>query len=162
MTLGMLESAWGGGAITTAMSVNVDDGAAPTGIGTQKFDATKYHFRGSSLRGNGGPTYATTGDPRTNAEQLRFDLNSAAASNDKTRYYGSGLSDNAVPGATPPSTSYSTLGGANSNYVTPSNWPDYSSSNQTSADAPARHSQCGCDLNWPVGRYIRSSENYRR
>ena len=133
--LGMLESAWGAGAISTALSVNVDDGPAPTGSPSAKFNTSNYHFRGASLKGNvvtaPSPTpAATTGDPRTNAEQLRFDLNGASTGNDKTRYYSSGLNDNLIP-------SNSTLGGANSNYVVPSKWPDYSSSNQSSVDAPA-------------------------
>ena len=76
---------------------------------------------------------ATTGDPRTNAEQLRFDLNGSSANNDKTRYFSSGLGDNNIPGACP---SCSTLGASNS-YVTPTNWPDYSSSTQSANAAPS-------------------------
>ncbi len=128
--LGLLESAWGAGAISSAISINVDDGAAPSGTGSQKFDASKYHFRGASLKGNGTTPYATTGDPRTNAEQLRFDLNGGGANNDKTRYFGSGLQDNSIP-------DNSSLGAPNSFYVNPANWPDYSSSTQTANAAPA-------------------------
>jgi Tfp pilus assembly protein PilX len=130
--LGMLESAWGGGAITSQVSVNVDDGTAPSGIGTQKLDDTKYHFRGASLKGNIGAASpnSTTGDPRTNAEQMRFDLNGGTANNDKTRYFGSSLNDNNIPGT-------SSLGGANSTFVNPNLWPDYSSSTQAANDAPA-------------------------
>jgi hypothetical protein len=122
--LGMLESAWGAGAIGTAISVNIDNG-------NERLDQTKYHFRGASLRGNSGSSVdATTGDPRSNAEQLQFDLNGASAGTDKTRYYASGLGDNDIPGS-------SSLGAPNSNYVDPSKWPDYSSSNEAAADAPA-------------------------
>ena len=113
--LGILESAWGGGAIGSAISVNID---GPE----NRLDDTKYHFRGASLRGNSSTSpNATTGDPRTNAEQIRFDLNGASASNDKTRYFSSGLQDNSIPGN-------SSLGAPNSNFVIPANWPDYSSS----------------------------------
>jgi hypothetical protein len=128
--LGILESAWGAGALGTAISVNVDDGAAPTGAGTQKLNDTKFHFRGASLRGNPGGVLATTGDPRTNAEQIRFDLNGASANNDKTRYFASGLQDNSVPGN-------STLGAPNSNFVDPKLWPDYSSDTQSDIHSPA-------------------------
>ncbi|MEO5720644.1 MAG: pilus assembly PilX N-terminal domain-containing protein [Chthoniobacterales bacterium] len=121
---GLLESAWGGGAIASAISVNID---GPE----NRLDDTKYHFRGASLRGNNSPpSNATTGDPRTNAEQLRFDLNGGAAANDKTRYYSSGLQDNNIP-------SGSTLGAPNSNYVLPANWIDYSSIIQSANSAPA-------------------------
>jgi len=121
---GILESAWGAGAVGSAISVNID---GPE----NRLDDTKYHFRGASLRGNtsGSTPYATTGDPRTNAEQLRFDLNGASAANDKTRYFASGLQDNSIPGN-------SSFGAPNSNFVVPANWPDYSSSTQSRDAAP--------------------------
>ena len=130
--LGILESAWGAGAISSAISVNIDITNPPE----NRLDDTKYHFRGASLRGNSGATApnATTGDPRTNAEQLRFDLNGASASNDKTRYFSSGLNNNNIPGTCP---SCSTFGAPNSYFVIPANWPDYSSSTQSATAAPA-------------------------
>ena len=86
--LGILESAWGAGAIGSAISINID---GPE----NRLDTTKYHFRGASLKGNLGAAiplaFATTGDPRTNAEQMRFDLNGSTALNDKTRYFSSAL-----------------------------------------------------------------------
>ena len=131
--LGILESAWGAAALTSLMSINAD-------LGTDnRFDTTKWHFQGASIKGNRSALTpnATTGDPRTNAEQLKFDLNSGTASNDKTRYFDSGLDSAHIPGS-------STLGAANSIFVnpgtvvsTPPFWPDYSSSNQAAADAPA-------------------------
>jgi hypothetical protein len=130
--LGILESAWGAGAISSAISVNIDITNPPE----NRLDDTKYHFRGASLRGNSGATApnATTGDPRTNAEQLRFDLNGASAGNDKTRYFSSGLNNNNIPGTCP---SCSTFGAPNSYFVIPANWPDYSSSTQSATAAPA-------------------------
>src|SRR5581483_11087757 len=89
---GILESAWGSAAITSALSVNADLKTPPE----DRFDQTKWHFRGGTLKGNIGAAapYATTGDPRTNAEQIRFDLNGGTAGNDKTRYFDSGLDSN--------------------------------------------------------------------
>ncbi|HSH37484.1 MAG TPA: hypothetical protein VK993_01755 [Chthoniobacterales bacterium] len=122
---GILESAWGAGAITAAMSINIDDPAE------NRFDDTKWHFQGASLKGNVGAAkpYATTGDPRTNAEQLSFNLNGAAANNDKTRYYSSGLNSANIPGN-------STLTAPNAAFVAPGTWVDPSSSSQTAAAAP--------------------------
>lgn len=125
--LGILESAWGAGIVGVALSVNIDNANPPE----NRMDDTKYHFRGGHLRGNLGTSpRATTGDPRTNAEQINFDLNGASASNDKTRYYDSGLDSGNIPGS-------STLGALNSNYVGPANWPDPSNNAQTAAAAPS-------------------------
>jgi hypothetical protein len=124
--LGILESAWGAGCLSTQMSINIDNASE------NRFDDTKYHFLGGSLRGNTGTSApnATTGDPRTNAEQIRFDLNGGSAGNDKTRYFSSELSNNDIP-------SGSTLTAPNSNYVNPASWPDYSTSTQSANGAPA-------------------------
>ncbi len=126
--LGILESAWGAAAISSAISVNVDTDPPPQ----NRLDDTKFHFRGASLRGNlnGTTPNATTGDPRTNAEQLRFDLNGASANNDKTRYFSTGLDSNSIP-------ANESLGAPNSAFVDPSKWPDYSSSTQSANGAPA-------------------------
>ena len=123
--LGILESDWGAGCIASALSVNIDN-VTPA---ENRLDDTKYHFRGGALKGNSAVSFATTGDPRTNAEQIRFDLNGASANNDKTRYFDNGLDSSHVPGN-------STLGTPNSNYVIPANWPDFSSSAQAAASAP--------------------------
>jgi hypothetical protein len=126
--LGILESAWGAGALTSAMSINIDTKTPAE----DRFDHTKWHFEGASLKGNMGAAKpnATTGDPRTNAEQIRFDLNSGVTNSDKTRYSDSGLDSKNIPGN-------STLGTPNSNYVNPSAWIDYSSSTPTANTAPA-------------------------
>jgi hypothetical protein len=131
-SLGILESAWGGAPMTAQLSINVDDGSAPTGSGSQKFDDAKYHFRGGSLNGNitNPAPNATTGDPRTNADQMRFDLNGASANNDKTRYFSSSLNDNNIPAS-------SSLGAPNSVYVNPAIWIDYSSNSQSASNAPS-------------------------
>jgi hypothetical protein len=128
---GISESAWGAGGLTSAMSVNIDNKSPPE----NRFDDTKWHFEGASLKGNvvasPNPTpAATTGDPRTNAEQIRFDLNGASASNDKTRYFDSGLDSKNIPGK-------STLTAPNSTFVDPNVWPDYSTSSQSANAAPA-------------------------
>ena len=125
---GILESAWGAGVVSSIISINIDIANPPE----NRLDDTRYHFRGGSLKGNfdAAAPNATTGDPRTNAEQMRFDLNGATASNDKTRYFSSGLNDNNIPGN-------STLGAANANFVIPPNWIDYSSSTQSASAAPA-------------------------
>ena len=127
---GILESAWGAGAIGSAISVNIDNATPPE----DRLDDTKYHFRGASLKGNivtsPSPTpFATTGDPRTNAEQMRFDLNGGSANNDKTRYFSSGLNNKTAGN--------SSLGAPNSTFVNPAAWIDYSSSTQSANDAPA-------------------------
>ncbi|HVF72192.1 MAG TPA: hypothetical protein VM940_11350 [Chthoniobacterales bacterium] len=129
--LGILESAWGAGAIGSFISVNIDN-PTPPAPAENRLDETKYHFRGSSLRGNSAiPTpIATTGDPRTNAEQINFDLNSGAANFDKTRYYDSGLDSSHIP-------ANSSLGAPNLAYVNPAVWPDPSSSAQGAPTAPA-------------------------
>jgi hypothetical protein len=124
--LGILESAWGI-AIPAQISVNVDLSSPPE----NHFDDTKYHIRGGHLN----PTSltvanATTGDPRTNAEQIRFDLNSASAKNDKTRYYDDNLDSKNIPGD-------STLGAPNTKFTDPSKWPDYSSNAQSASTGPA-------------------------
>jgi hypothetical protein len=122
--LGMLESDWGGGIVTSVISINVDAGNA-------RFDDTNYHFRGGSLRGNSsGIANATPGDPRTMAEQIRMDLNGASAGNDKTRYFTSSLNDNSIP-------ANETLTAPNSNFTDPGKWVDYSSSVQAANSAPA-------------------------
>src|SRR3984893_3813170 len=123
---GILESAWGAGALTSTISINTDNASPPE----NRFDDTKYHLRGGVLKGNNATSpLATTGDPRTNAEQINFDLNGASASNDKTRYFDNGLDSSQVPGN-------STLGAANYN-VNPAIWPDPSSSTQSANAAPA-------------------------
>src|SRR5438132_1185591 len=101
-------------------------GLSPT---ENDFDNTKFHMRGGVLRGNNATSpLATSGDPRTNAEQINFDLNGASASNDKTRYFDSGLDSSHMPGN-------STLGAPNYN-VNPALWPDPSSSTQSASAAP--------------------------
>lgn len=123
---GILESAWGAAAISSTISVNVDSSPPEN-----HFDDTHFHFRGGSLRGNTATSpLATTGDPRTNPEQLNFDLNGSAASNDKTRYFDTGLDSTHIPGN-------STLTAPNANYVRPANWPDPSTSTQSASGAPA-------------------------
>ena len=122
--LGILESAWGAGALTSTISINID--LSPP---ENHFDDTKFHMRGGVLRGNNATSpLATTGDPRTNAEQINFDLNGASASNDKTRYFDNGLDSSHIPGN-------STLGVPNYN-VNPALWPDPSSSTQSASAAP--------------------------
>jgi hypothetical protein len=129
--LGALESAWGAGAIGSAISVNIDIPSPPSAPPENRLDDTKYHFRGSSLRGNSSTSpLATTGDPRTNAEQIRFDLNGITASNDKTRYFDSGMDSGHIP-------ANSSLGAPNSFYVNPTLWPDPSDSAQSAGAAPA-------------------------
>lgn len=127
--LGILESAWGAGAIGSFISINVDN-PTPPNPPENRLDNTKYHFRGASLRGNSASSsLATTGDPRTNAEQINFDLNGGAANTDKTRYYDTGLDSSNIP-------ANSSLGAPNSLYVNPGVWPDPSSSAQAAANAP--------------------------
>jgi len=122
---GILESAWGAAALTSTISINID--LTPP---ENHFDDTKFHMRGASLRGNNTTSpLATTGDPRTNAEQISFDLNGATASNDKTRYFDSGLDSTHIP-------ANSSLGAPNSFYVSPALWPDPSSSAQSANTAP--------------------------
>jgi Tfp pilus assembly protein FimT len=127
--LGILESAWGAGDVTSALSVNIDN----TTPAENRLDDTKYHFRGASLRGNASApaatANATAGDPRTNAEQINFDLNGSTASNDKTRYFDTGLDSSHIP-------ANSSLGAPNSFYVNPAIWPDPSSSAQSATAAP--------------------------
>jgi hypothetical protein len=124
---GILESAWGAGAIGSTISVNIDNATPPE----NRLDDTKYHFRGSSLRGNSSTSpLATTGDPRTNAEQINFDLNGPTASNDKTRYFDTGMDSGHIP-------ANSSLGAPNSFNVNPAVWPDPSSSAQSANTAPS-------------------------
>lgn len=124
--LGILESAWGAGSVFPTISVNIDNSTPPE----NRLDDTKYHFRGAFIKGNSvASSLATTGDPRTNAEQLRFDLNGASANNDKTRYFDAGVNSANVPGS-------STLGTPNTTIV-PASWPDPSSNTQSANAAPA-------------------------
>jgi hypothetical protein len=124
--LGILESAWGAGAIGSTISINIDN-ATPA---ENRLDNTKYHFRGAWIKGNNATSpLATTGDPRTNAEQINFDLNGAGASNDKTRYFDSGIDSGHIP-------ANSSLGAPNSFNVNPATWPDPSSSAQSATAAP--------------------------
>ena len=110
----------------STISVNIDN-VTPS---ENRLDDTKYHFRGAWLRGNSATSpFATAGDPRTNAEQINFDLNGAAASNDKTRYYDSGLDSSHIP-------ANSSLGAPNSFNVNPATWHDSSSSAQSASAAP--------------------------
>jgi hypothetical protein len=126
---GILESAWGAGCLASGMSINIDDSSE------NRFDTSKWHFLGGFLRGNIGATApeSTRGDSRTNAEQMRFDLNSAAAVNDKTRYRSSNLNSASIY---PTNTSDSTLTAPNANFVNPAVWPDYSSTTPSAAAAP--------------------------
>jgi hypothetical protein len=126
--LGILESAWGAANIGAALSVNIDNASPPE----NRLDDTKWHFRGGYLRGNIGAAVpsATTGDPRTNAEQINFDLNGATAAFDKTRYYDVGLDSSHIPGS-------SSLGAPNTTFVNPASWPDYSSGTQSANAAPS-------------------------
>ncbi len=134
---GLIESF--GSLAVVAISVNVDDGTGPTGQDSQKFDATKYHYRGSSLKGNKAvspntPIKSELGDPRTNNEQLSLDYTSVAGE-DQTAYKSTLTSSN-VPG-------YATLTGLNYfNDVSSANnsagrWPELADNIMDSAHAPA-------------------------
>jgi hypothetical protein len=88
---------------------------------------------GGSLRGNSstlGPS-SSEGDPRALNEQLEFQIYTSGGSTDQTRFYGSGLGGE---NSRPPQDS--TIGAPNANYVRPTNWVDYSSTDPGAATAP--------------------------
>jgi len=92
-----------------------------------------YFTRGGSLRGNPTDTgpHSTEGDPRALNEQLVYLIytNSSPTPTDQTRFYISNLSDSDVP-------AQSSVGRANTNFVRPTNWVDYSSMNAGADNAP--------------------------
>ncbi len=86
----------------SAISINIDDSIRRK----IAFDDTRWHFTRSiaerKLRASPPVPNATTGDPRTNAEQLRFDLNGASAATVRLAISASGLNNNNIPGIAPP------------------------------------------------------------
>ena len=103
------------------ISVNIDN---PNG--SERFDISKWHYRGRSLQGNGGTVSAgQTGDARTNWEQISLN----ASGSDVTRYLQT-LASSTVPGNT-------TLTALNTNYVDPSQWIDPAPDTPDAAHAPA-------------------------
>jgi hypothetical protein len=110
------------------ISVNVDDDTTtPTGQNSQKFDTSKWHFRGSSLQGNSGlVSPGQKGDPRTNWEQLAL---SSTITNDRTRYLQVLASSN-----TPDSASLTAL---NTEFVNPTLWVDPAMNVTDATHAPA-------------------------
>jgi hypothetical protein len=124
---GIIES-FGAPAIDV-VSVNVDDGTGASGQDSQKFDASRYHYRGSSLKGNAAafnPTASQMGDPRTNNEQLS--LSSQSSVNDDQTPYKNELNSTNVPNNV-------TLT-ANSRFVDCTQWPDPSQNTANAANAP--------------------------
>ena len=90
-----------------------------------------YFVRGGSLRGNSGlPSPASAeGDPRALNEQLEFYLYDPSSAPEQTRFYLSGLANNIVP-------AQSTIGAPNWNFVSPTNWVDFTGINSGASYAP--------------------------
>jgi hypothetical protein len=128
---GIIESF--GAPAVNVISVNVDDGTGTgpgSGQDSQKFDTSKYHYRGSSLKGNAAafsPIASQKGDPRTNNEQLS--LSSATSINDDQTPYKNELNSANVP-------NYVTLT-ANSQFVDCIQWSDPSQNAANAANAPS-------------------------
>ncbi len=104
-----------------------------TSRGSNLYSQTRFVYS-SSLRGNDRPS--RTGDARSLSEQLLWKDYQSGGNGDQSRFYGNiqGHGDSSSPNI--PDTS--TFGWARTQYVAPSNWPDYHVSlNDTAVTAPA-------------------------
>ncbi len=120
--LGILDST-SQGAFITDISVDVDSTT------DSKLDTAKWHFRGSRPNGNVfATTPSTTGDPRTNNEQLSY---RTITDSDRTRYKAGTVDSVNRPGET-------TLTLLNANFVDTTKWTDPSDKSLGNASrAPA-------------------------
>ena len=120
--LGVLDS-FTQGAFITDVSVDVDTPSEG------KLDPNKWHFRGSRPNGNIlATTPSTTGDPRSNSEQLAYRI---TTDSDRTRFKAGTVSSTSQPGE-------STLTQLNTNFVDTSKWIDPSNASLgDAAHAPA-------------------------